>query len=193
MLPKEVLPAVTNQQREFVLTSLPFPPHPFPALSFASSPVSAGSAPCGLFRTPSRARPARSPEATCLRDMAGSEAGESLPGVPFVCGLKSPFSPSPERPSPSCLEASGGSGLPEGLVRQSGRSWRVLWLGLSPAPWRIRSCRACFWGGETRALRRGPQHASMLAVNDQKVSFPRLVFSGECALCSCIAGPETEY
>lgn len=74
MLPKEVLPPVTNQQREFVLTSLPFPPHPFPALSFASSPVSAGSAPCGPFRTPSRARRARSPEATCLRDMAGSEA-----------------------------------------------------------------------------------------------------------------------
>uniref|UniRef100_A0A4W2C977 DUF5745 domain-containing protein n=1 Tax=Bos indicus x Bos taurus TaxID=30522 RepID=A0A4W2C977_BOBOX len=74
VLPKEVLPPVTNQQREFVLTSLPFPPHPFPALSFASSPVSAGSAPCGPFRTPSRARRARSPEATCLRDMAGSEA-----------------------------------------------------------------------------------------------------------------------
>ncbi|XP_055431475.1 centrosomal protein of 95 kDa isoform X3 [Bubalus kerabau] len=74
VLPKEVLPAVTNQQREAVLTSLPLPPRPFPTLSFASSPVSAGSTPCGPFRTPSRARPARSPEATCLRDMAGSEA-----------------------------------------------------------------------------------------------------------------------
>lgn len=75
--------------------------------------------------------------------MAGSEAGESLRGAPFVCGLKYLFSPSPERPSPSYLEASGGCGLPAGLVRQPGRSWRVLWLGLlSPAPWRIRSCRA---------------------------------------------------
>lgn len=61
-----------------------------------------------------RARPARSPAETCLRDMAGSEAGESLPGAPLVCVLKSPFSPSPERSSPAYLRLRVGLGCRRG-------------------------------------------------------------------------------